>query len=116
MSDIINAGRKLRRVVDIIEELRKLSPEMQIQTAMTLLQVGLEPGITMKRLCEKVGISQASISRNVAILGDGLRPEKPGFKLLTAKEDPYERRRKIVTLTPAGVRVCNSLESYISDE
>lgn len=73
-----------------------------------LLIVALEPGITMKRMAEKLGLSQSSTSRNVSALSKTHRYGKPGYDLITAKEDPTERRRKIVTLTAKGERVMHT--------
>jgi DNA-binding MarR family transcriptional regulator len=93
----------------MLEELRKVDSEMPLQMAATFMTVANEEGITMKLLGEKLGISQSSCSRNVAALSKFHRLNKPGHDLLYATEDPEERRRKIVKLTPKGKRVAESL-------
>lgn len=98
--------RTLSRVMD---EIRKIDSEMPTQMAHCLVLVALEPGITMKRMSEKLGLSQSSTSRNIAALGKQHRYGKPGYDLLAAKEDPVERRRKIVTLTAKGERVMRGI-------
>lgn len=96
-----------------LEEFRKIDPEMPMQMAATFVLVALLPGITMKELAERLGISQASCSRNVAALSKVHRLNKPGHDLVYAEEDPAERRRKIVRLTSKGTRVEESLKSLI---
>lgn len=97
----------------MLEEFRKLDPEMQLQTAATFMCVALRPGITMKEIGDKLGISQASCSRNVAALSKWHRLNKEGHNLVVATEDPTERRRKVVHLTPDGERLARNLTTYL---
>lgn len=106
--------KELHKILAILEELRKLDAEMQLQTAATFILVAQrDGGITMKELADQLGISQASCSRNVAALSRWHRLNKPGHDLVIATEDPAERRRKIVFLTPKGKRVIKSLTDII---
>ena len=86
-----------------------------MQTAQTFIAVALQPGITMKELSERVGISQASCSRNVAALSRVHRLNKAGMDLVVAAEDPMERRRKVVKLTAKGQRLAEALTKLIDD-
>ncbi|MFG1488107.1 MarR family transcriptional regulator [Oceanospirillum sp. HFRX-1_2] len=103
------------KILHVITELRHIGPDMPIQTAATFLSVANEEGITMKRLSEKLGISQSSVSRNVAALSKTHRLNKPGYDLLYAMEDPTERRRKIVRLTPKGRLLADKIAQCIED-
>ena len=76
--------------------------DMPIQQALTLLHVGLQPGITHAELVKAIGMEQSSVSRNTAALSKWHRLGKPGLDLIEQFEDPRERRRKIVYLTPKG--------------
>ena len=111
MSSISKRG--LMRVFQIIEEFRKIYPDMQMQTAGIFVTISLNEGITMKDLGQKCGLAQSTTSRNVSLLSDKLRHDKNGYGLVVAEEDPVERRRKIVKLTPAGRRVAASLSGII---
>ncbi len=97
---------EIHRLMAVIEIARAEDPVMPIQMLQTLLAVARQPGITMQELGEILGTSQASCSRNVAALGKWHKFGEPGLDLVDAIEDPVERRRKIIFLTPKGrVRV-----------
>jgi len=100
---------KLRRLAEAIETLRSLCPEMQMQTALTLIYTALHDGLSMQELVNLIGVSQAAISRNVATLGQGIRPGVEGYGLLRAEEDPYNRRSKLVFLTDKGKIFCKDI-------
>jgi len=101
--------------LSILEGFREIDPEIPIQTAAMLLLVAINPGITMKEMGERLEISQASCSRNVAALSRKHRLEKPGYNLVRAVEDPAERRRKIVKLTPRGREVIAKLSERVGE-
>jgi DNA-binding MarR family transcriptional regulator len=75
--------------------------DLGTQTVSCFLHVAMRSEIPMFDLIELLGLSNAAVSRNINVLGDGT-PKKPGLKLVKAREDRGFRRRKIVTLTPLG--------------
>tara|TARA_Y100001934_G_C11987645_1_gene601621 strand:+ start:124 stop:459 length:336 start_codon:yes stop_codon:yes gene_type:complete len=82
--------------------LRTLDPRMQMQTAETLFATMEKAPCHMSALRNYVNISQASISRNCAALGRIHRKGQPGLGLIDTVEDMFDRKRKIVFLTPKG--------------
>mgnify|MGYP004448671141 CR=1 FL=1 len=88
--------------LEFLKAFRELGRDMPIQMAVVFLNVANAEGISMTELYKSSGISQASCSRNVAALSKLHRLDKPGLDLVFTKEDPQERRRKIVFLTPKG--------------
>lgn len=103
----------MMKVFQILEEFRKVYPDMQMQAASVFAIIAMNPGITMKELGQRTGLAQSSCSRNVALLSDKLKHDKDGYGLVVASEDPLERRRKVVHLTPRGNRVASSLELLV---
>lgn len=95
------------------EVVRTLDPEMPTQMVQTFLAVAIQPGLTMAELGDQVGLSQSSVSRNVAALGKFHRYGKAGHDVVSAEEDPVERRRKIVKLTPKGKRLADQIIAAI---
>jgi DNA-binding MarR family transcriptional regulator len=80
--------------------------EMQV-----FLWSALQPGITMKELAERVEIAQSQTSRIITLFS---QHSEGGYGLLHAEEDPHERRRKIVRLTPKGERVAEKISELLS--
>lgn len=103
-------GLKLNRALNLIEEFRKIDPDMPLQTAACFLLIAQEPGISIMELSTRMGMAQSTASRNVAVLSEYQKGTKKGHGLVVSKEDPLERRRKLVTLSPKGRRVAESLE------
>jgi DNA-binding MarR family transcriptional regulator len=95
-------SEEIHRLMAIIEIARADDPVMPIQMLQTFLAVAKQPGISMQQLGEILRTSQASCSRNVAALGKWHKFGEPGLNLVEAVEDPTERRRKIMFLTPKG--------------
>lgn len=85
------------------------NPTLPTQTAIVLLQVMLTDNIPMGELERYVGLSQAAISRNVDRLGPGKSPDFSGARVIEAYEDPSFRTRKLVKLTPKGVKLKDKL-------
>ena len=69
----------------------------------------------MAEIAEELGLSQSTVSRNVAYLGDWNRHREKGHQLVEAFEDPSERRRKLVRLTPKGKRFVTSLANIVTE-
>lgn len=103
----------VQRLARCIKELRELNSEIQAQAVHLLLEIAIQPDITMSQLCVKTRLSQASCSRNVSLLSLNARHDRPGLGLVKAEEDPRERRRKIVRLTPKGEELIASLADIV---
>lgn len=96
--------RALGRLISVIEEFRRLDPEMQAQQMLTLLIVALREGEPVKVIGGALGLSQAAASRNVSYWTDWHWRKRAGLDMIEAVEDKMERRRKLVTLKPKGKR------------
>ena len=86
-----------------VRAIRRIDSEMPLQQIHCLLIVAQEEdGISLSELARKAEIGIATASRYVAALGKINRHREEGFNLIEAFEDPMERRRKIIRLTPKG--------------
>lgn len=86
-----------------IQGVSKLESEMPLQQLHCLLVIAQsEEGLSLTDLAQKVGIGLATASRYVAALGKQNRHREEGLLLVEAFEDPMERRKKIIRLTPKG--------------
>jgi DNA-binding MarR family transcriptional regulator len=109
----IETVRAAKKVASLLEEFRKLNPEMQAQQMAIFLAVAGKPDSTVTELGIATGQPTNSASRNVAALSKTHRKGLPGLDLLTAVEDEMDRRTKRIRLTPKGVRVMASLEGLL---
>ena len=110
----LNHHEAASSLLRIIERFREIDGEMQAQAMAVLLKVAKSPlPLKMADIAEELGLSQSTISRNVAYLGDWNRRREAGHKLVEAYEDPAERRRKLVRLTAKGRRFVKSLNEII---
>lgn len=112
----LDSEERIDRLIDVLEELRTLDPDMPIQYALSFLTLSRHEGLSIRDLAERLGIAQSSASRNVAALSEWHSFRKPGHDLVQAKEDPRERRRKIVTLTDRGRDLLARLDGLMRGE
>lgn len=106
----------LRQILDTVDTLRsEVDSEMPLQMVAVLLTIAAEEDVPMAEVARVTNLSQASISRNVAALGMIHRKKKPGYGLVDAYEDPMERRRKLLRLTPKGRSLINKITKQIAD-
>jgi DNA-binding MarR family transcriptional regulator len=109
-----NGTRALSQALGIVEEFRKLSPEIPSQTIATFLYIAVHDPCPMKELVDGLGVAQSTVSRNVAMLDRINRHHEPGLDLVRASEDPNERRRKVVRLTPRGRQLRDRINRILS--
>lgn len=88
--------------VELVYRLREMSGDMPIAQAYCLLLIALYEGLSLKELAQRADIGMASASRYVSMFSGTARPGEPGLGLVEAVEDPLERRKKIIKLTPKG--------------
>jgi len=108
----------LLRFETIIEKLRDLDTEMQMQAAMCLSIIArvheANGDITVKDIGEKLGLSSASASRNIAVLSEWNRHNVKGHGLVEAVENPKKRVEKFVRLTRKGEKFIMELENIVT--
>ncbi|WP_119679551.1 MarR family winged helix-turn-helix transcriptional regulator [Indioceanicola profundi] len=107
---------QLDPLVRVLEAFRLLDPDLPIQYALSFLTIAQNEGMSIRDLSERLGIAQSSASRNVAALSKWHSFGKEGHDLVQAEEDPRERRRKIVTLTPKGRTLARHLAELIGGD
>lgn len=92
--------------------------EMPAQTLMALLEIADDPGLTMKELETRLGLTTASVSRLVSRLSEW-KSEKtgakePGLNFVVRRPNPNDRRYQIVNLTPKGLSFVRKLTKAIT--
>lgn len=102
-------SKTARRLLGFVEEFRKLSPDIQAGQIVVFLHIAGTPGIPMKDLERRSGLSSSAVSRNVLALSEWNKKDVPGHDLVETYEDLDDRRNKRVRLKPKGKRVYNTL-------
>ena len=105
---------EIATLIQVLEVLRRLDPDMPIQYVLSFLTVAQNEGLSIRELSERLGIAQSSASRNVAALSRWRGTGKPGHGLVLSREDPRERRRKVVTLTAGGRALVEELGDLLA--
>lgn len=95
-----------------LDEFRKFSADMSIQTVATFLAVASKPGISAKDLEQILGLGQTTASRNILLLSAGPSPTVKGLDLVETRPDELDRRIKRAHLTAKGRRVLASLVDH----
>lgn len=85
----------LSTALGILTNLRALDSDMPVSQALCLLLIAKYDGISLKDLANKAGVGMASASRYVRVFSIEMG-------LVTAEEDPNERRKKVISLTAKG--------------
>ncbi|PWC54182.1 MarR family transcriptional regulator [Azospirillum sp. TSO22-1] len=104
---------EIATVTRVLEAFRTLDPDLPIQYALSFMTIAQNEGISIGELAERLGIAQSSASRNVAALSRWHSFGKAGLDLVSAQEDPRERRRKVVALTDKGRAFLDALRGIV---
>lgn len=109
---------ELNKLLKVISEVRKLDPEMRVQTLETLLRVAIagRRGAHMTDIHRGLGMTLAAASRNVSSLSKVNTKGAKAWGLVESHEDPMDRRYKIVALTPKGKQFTDQLNLILGGE
>lgn len=97
-----------------IEFLRDELGDVPLQALSVYLVVAERGEIPHLHLQKIVGISQASISRNLMLLSRVDRRGNEGLDLVESYTDPQEHRRKLAKLTKKGEELIKELDAKLS--
>lgn len=111
-----NDVRKLLRVIDLV---RKLYPRMELGQLAVLLHVLAKPGVRANDLLDEVGVTKSALSRNVRALSDRSYltdeqgEQRGGLDLITQVTDPLDGRAKLLAPTARGRRLAQTLSKTL---
>ena len=103
------------RLVDILQEFRKLDYEMPAQVILCFVFVASHNPCHSEVLCHELGLTRAAVSRNTDWLSDKHRLGKPGLNLINKEVDETNRRRMILSLTPKGKLMLKSIRDKLNE-
>lgn len=101
----------LPRLLELTEVVRQLDPDMPIYTLRAFLLVAQagEEGVMQAKLGEQLGLSQAALSRNVAMLTDFEGVGLKGLGLIVSEPIPENRKVRRLKLSPKGKRFAEKI-------
>jgi DNA-binding MarR family transcriptional regulator len=103
------------KLLRTIGTFRSLDPDIPSQTIATFLVAMDHEGETISQLRDRLGMTTASASRNIAYLTDWHRLKRPGLNLLTADTDPMNRRTRRVFLTVKGRQLAKTVRDIMNE-
>ena len=107
----------LTDLVQALEVFRGASfvEDMPLHHAQILLFVGNRGSVTYAQIEERLGLSNASVSRSVNALSERVRHRQSSFGLLRIERDPDEGRRYRISLTEKGKTLLKQLDAVCGD-
>ena len=103
------------RLVDILQEFRKLDYEVPAQVILCFVFVASHNPCHSEVLCHELGLTRAAVSRNTDWLSEKHRLRKPGLGLIKKEVDESNRRRMILSLTPKGKLMLKSIRDKLNE-
>ena len=103
------------RLVDILQEFRKLDYEMPAQVILCFVFVASHNPCHSEVLCHELGLTRAAVSRNTDWLSEKHRLRKPGLGLIKKEVDESNRRRMILSLTQKGKLMLKSIRDKLNE-
>jgi DNA-binding MarR family transcriptional regulator len=107
---------KLDEFLECLKKVQQIHSEMPIQQLMCLLVIARKPeGLSLTEVAQMTNISLTTASRYIAALGKQNRKREEGLNFVESYEDPMERRKKIIRLSPRGRATINKLTGVKND-
>lgn len=99
----------VKKLTLIINEFRKISPDITANQMLVLLHAGAKPGITQKQLSAKTELADGTISRICALMSDRGHQGREGLNVLSIDPIPGDFRSKGQKLIGKGKKMFESL-------
>lgn len=100
----------------IINEFRKISPDITANQMLVLLHAGAKPGITQKELSKATDLADGTISRICALMSDRGHQGREGLNVLSIDPIPGDFRSKGQKLIGAGKKMYASIRNLMTSK
>jgi len=99
-SDEATAVERLAKAINLFREMDNTIPSQVISVFLEV--ASSHDGVETRSLPERVGLSQASVSRAILHLAETnwMGKNKPGLRLITTRVSGKDARQRIAALTP----------------
>lgn len=111
----IEDGPWVERLALLIDEFRKINPDITANQMLVLLHIGHKPGITQRELAEAVQVKDGTISRICALMSERGHQGRPGLNVVSIEPVPGDFRSKGQRLVGNGRRLYASIRKLMTD-
>lgn len=105
----------VKRLVKIIEEFRKVNPDITANQMLVLLRIGERPGVTQKELADLTNMKDGTISRICALMSNRGHQQREGLDVIAIKDVPTDYRAKGQYLVKDGKKMFASVKRLMTD-
>jgi DNA-binding MarR family transcriptional regulator len=111
------SARRRDSVLQSLERLRRLRPELNFMHVITFLYVCENEGLSVSELAQVCGTTRATASRNARGLAERGAPGSlaPWAGWLEARANPADAHGRQLFLTPAGRRLRDEIDALIAE-
>ena len=107
-----DVNKRARGVINVMEEVRALAPHCGTNTVIAFLTVAMEPGVTVGRVQQAIGLPPTATARAVGVLLRRARGQE-GLNLIEQRPDPFDGRVKHLHLTARGERLWSNISKHL---
>jgi DNA-binding MarR family transcriptional regulator len=112
-SNSISDAKWVETLTLVINEFRKVNPDITGNQMLVLLHAGAKPGITQKELTEVCQLADGTVSRICALMSDRGHQGREGLNVLSIDPVPGDYRSKGQKLINAGKKMFSSVRSHM---
>lgn len=106
--------QQINKLMDLLKELRAISPEMNVNMMLTLLEVAKGHGVTGRDLEDALDLKHATAARMLRYFDRLQSAGKPGLDLFKVELDPLDYKAKLRYLNDNGVALMAKLEAALN--
>lgn len=117
-STFLRDREEMKRLIKLLEFLSQYNDRMELQQILIAAYCFFlgDDERTPKNLRELLELPSSTTSRNMAAIGEyGIRGT-PGYRWIETHEDPQQRNRKLIKVTPKGHKVRRMMAAILRGE
>lgn len=105
----------IKKLALIIDEFRKINPDITANQMLVLLRIGEHPGITQSELSKLTDLKDGTISRICALMSDRGHQGREGLDVIDIRPVPGDYRSKGQFLVNNGKRLYTSIKKLMTE-
>lgn len=116
--EVENDSRRRSTILAAVETFMSIDPGITLNSVLVFLYVAENQGLTISELAAVSGLQKPTASRCVRSLAERGSPDAlpPYLGLIGVRRGGLARNSKTLSLSPAGMDLCQRLERHIGDQ